>query len=109
MASSFSIHAFSNAYDQHTQVSISSVTILFPRPRFTLDLSSISLSDACFEALRCKVQCEENLMPNVGGFFVEKFVATMYHYLQFAYYKRKSILAGYDVMMIVRLYDESLQ
>lgn len=29
-------------------------------------------------------------MPSVGGFFVEKFVATMYHYLQFSYYKCKS-------------------
>lgn len=27
------------------------------------------------------------MTPNVGGYFVEKFVATMYHYLQFAYYK----------------------
>lgn len=33
------------------------------------------------------MDCEANLTPNVGGYFVEKFVATMYHYLQFAYYK----------------------
>lgn len=33
------------------------------------------------------VDCEANLTPNVGGYFVEKFVATMYHYLQFAYYR----------------------
>ena len=33
------------------------------------------------------MDCETNLTPNVGGYFVEKFVATMYHYLQFAYYK----------------------
>lgn len=39
--------------------------------------------------LRCKVGCEGELTPNVGGYFVEKFVATMYHYLQFAYYKRE--------------------
>uniref|UniRef100_A0A3B4FWY1 Prolyl 3-hydroxylase family member 4 (inactive) n=1 Tax=Pundamilia nyererei TaxID=303518 RepID=A0A3B4FWY1_9CICH len=38
-------------------------------------------------ALKCKFKCEENLTPSVGGFFVEKFVATMYHYLQFSYYK----------------------
>lgn len=37
--------------------------------------------------LQCKVDCETELTPNVGGYFVEKFVATMYHYLQFAYYK----------------------
>ncbi|XP_041671802.1 endoplasmic reticulum protein SC65-like [Cheilinus undulatus] len=39
------------------------------------------------ETLRCQLKCEENLKPNVGGFFVEKFVATIYHYLQYAYYK----------------------
>lgn len=33
------------------------------------------------------MDCEANLTPNIGGFFVDKFVATMYHYLQFAYYK----------------------
>lgn len=33
------------------------------------------------------MDCETNLVPNVGGYFVDKFVATMYHYLQFAYYK----------------------
>ncbi|XP_046888193.1 endoplasmic reticulum protein SC65-like isoform X2 [Hypomesus transpacificus] len=46
-----------------------------------------TLADTYVEALRCKVKCERNLMPNVGGYFVEKFMATMYHYLQFAYYK----------------------
>lgn len=35
------------------------------------------------------MKCEENLKPNIGGYFVEKFVATIYHYLQFAYYKCK--------------------
>ncbi|XP_012658345.1 endoplasmic reticulum protein SC65 [Otolemur garnettii] len=29
--------------------------------------------------------------PNVGGYFVDKFVATMYHYLQFAYYKLNDV------------------
>lgn len=42
------------------------------------------------EVLERKVRCESELTPIVGGFVVEKFVATMYHYLQFAYYKRKS-------------------
>lgn len=42
------------------------------------------------EALKCKIKCEESLTPSVGGYFVEKFVATMYHYLQFSYYKCKS-------------------
>lgn len=47
-------------------------------------------SDLYADVLSCKVRCEENLTPSVGGFFVEKFVATMYHYLQFSYYKCKS-------------------
>lgn len=46
--------------------------------------------DLYVDALKCKVKCEQNLTPSVGGFFVEKFVATMYHYLQFSYYKCKS-------------------
>ncbi|CAL8302699.1 unnamed protein product [Merluccius merluccius] len=50
-----------------------------------------TLADLYTEALKCKVKCEENLTPNVGGFFVEKFVATMYHYLQFAYYKMNDV------------------
>ncbi|XP_033945270.1 endoplasmic reticulum protein SC65 [Pseudochaenichthys georgianus] len=46
-----------------------------------------TLADLYTDVLKCKVKCEEHLKPNVGGFFVEKFVATMYHYLQFSYYK----------------------
>ncbi|CAM9322829.1 unnamed protein product, partial [Lampetra planeri] len=46
-----------------------------------------TLADLYSDALKCKVKCEEQLTPSVGGFFVEKFVATMYHYLQFSYYK----------------------
>nr|XP_020460994.1 synaptonemal complex protein SC65-like [Monopterus albus] len=45
------------------------------------------IADAYVNILRCKLKCEENLMPNVGGYFVEKFVATIYHHLQYAYYK----------------------
>ncbi|KAM6951114.1 endoplasmic reticulum protein SC65-like [Aplochiton taeniatus] len=48
-------------------------------------------ADAYVDALRCKVKCEDNLKPNVGGFFVEQFVATMYHYLQYAYYKLNDV------------------
>lgn len=44
-------------------------------------------SDHYIEVLDRKVTCESDLTPVVGGFVVEKFVATMYHYLQFAYYK----------------------
>ncbi|XP_018619826.1 endoplasmic reticulum protein SC65 isoform X1 [Scleropages formosus] len=50
-----------------------------------------SLAAIFTDALRCKTNCEANLTPNVGGFFVEKFVATMYHYLQFAYYKLNDV------------------
>ncbi|XP_071375620.1 endoplasmic reticulum protein SC65-like [Centroberyx affinis] len=55
---------------------LSSLTDLYP-----------DLADAYIEVLRCKLKCEDNLMPNVGGYFVEKFIATIYHYLQYAYYK----------------------
>ncbi|KAM3597672.1 uncharacterized protein V6R79_007858 [Siganus canaliculatus] len=50
-----------------------------------------TLADLFTDVLKCKVKCEENLMPSVGGFFVEKFVATMYHYLQFSYYKLNDV------------------
>lgn len=58
----------------HYALSISRVVLFF-------------LLDHYIEVLACKVQCESNLTPIIGGFVVEKFVATMYHYLQFAYYK----------------------
>lgn len=41
------------------------------------------------DSLKCQIKCEENLMPNVGGYYVENFVSTIYHYLQYAYYKCK--------------------
>ncbi|XP_068606284.1 endoplasmic reticulum protein SC65 [Brachionichthys hirsutus] len=50
-----------------------------------------TLADLYTEALKCKVDCEERLTPSVGGFFVENFVATMYHYLQFSYYKLNDV------------------
>ncbi|XP_034045783.1 endoplasmic reticulum protein SC65 [Thalassophryne amazonica] len=46
-----------------------------------------TLADLYIDVLKCKVKCEEELTPSVGGYIVEKFVATMYHYLQFSYYK----------------------
>lgn len=49
-----------------------------------------SSADHYIEVLDRKVMCESDLTPVVGGFVVEKFVATMYHYLQFAYYKREA-------------------
>ncbi|KAL4617179.1 cartilage-associated protein [Arapaima gigas] len=48
-----------------------------------------SIADHYTEVLEQKVRCEEELTPVVGGYVVEKFVATMYHHLQFAYYKLK--------------------
>ncbi|XP_026180347.1 endoplasmic reticulum protein SC65 [Mastacembelus armatus] len=50
-----------------------------------------TLADLYLDMLKCKVKCEDHLMPSVGGFFVEKFVATMYHYLQFSYYKLNDV------------------
>nr|XP_020463053.1 synaptonemal complex protein SC65 [Monopterus albus] len=50
-----------------------------------------TLADLYTDVLKCKVKCEDFLTPSVGGFFVEKFVATMYHYLQFSYYKLNDV------------------
>ncbi|XP_030630857.1 endoplasmic reticulum protein SC65-like [Chanos chanos] len=67
--------------------------------------SHTSLADACIAALRCKVKCEDNLTPNVGGYFVEKFMATMYHYLQFAYYKLNDARAAAPCASSYMLFD----
>lgn len=58
-------------------------------------------SDLYTDVLKCKVKCEEQLTPSVGGFFVEKFVATMYHYLQFSYYKCKSSNADFRLRLLI--------
>ncbi|MEQ2175453.1 hypothetical protein GOODEAATRI_018090 [Goodea atripinnis] len=50
-----------------------------------------SIADHYTEVLERKVMCESDLTPVVGGFVVEKFVATMYHYLQFAFYKCEQV------------------
>uniref|UniRef100_A0A8C5WEJ0 Cartilage associated protein n=1 Tax=Leptobrachium leishanense TaxID=445787 RepID=A0A8C5WEJ0_9ANUR len=50
-----------------------------------------NIADHYVEVLKCKLKCESNLTPIIGGFVVEKFVATMYHYLQFAYYKLNDV------------------
>uniref|UniRef100_A0A8C6WH79 Prolyl 3-hydroxylase family member 4 (inactive) n=1 Tax=Neogobius melanostomus TaxID=47308 RepID=A0A8C6WH79_9GOBI len=51
-----------------------------------MDLYS-AIADVFVETLKCKLKCEDSLKPNVGGFFVENLMSTIYHYLQFAYYK----------------------
>lgn len=64
-----------------------------------------AIADLFVDVLRCKVDCETNLTPNVGGFFVEKFVATMYHYLQFAYYKLNDIKNAVQCVSSYILFD----
>uniref|UniRef100_A0A672LJT2 Synaptonemal complex protein SC65-like n=1 Tax=Sinocyclocheilus grahami TaxID=75366 RepID=A0A672LJT2_SINGR len=64
-----------------------------------------TLADFYFEVMKCKVKCEENLVPNVGGFFVEKFVATMYHYMQFAYYKLNDVRNAASCTASYMLFD----
>ncbi|XP_004078324.1 endoplasmic reticulum protein SC65-like [Oryzias latipes] len=60
-------------------------------------------AEVYLETLKCKLRCEENLMPNVGGYFVENFVATLYHYLQYAYYKlndgRRAVPCAYSYFL----------
>lgn len=48
--------------------------------------------DAYISILKCKLECEEYLMPNVKGYFVQNFVANIYHYLQYTYYKCEIIV-----------------
>nr|XP_056719420.1 endoplasmic reticulum protein SC65 [Euleptes europaea] len=64
-----------------------------------------AIADHFVEVLQCKVDCEADLTPNVGGYFVEKFVATMYHYLQFAYYKLNDIKNAVQSVASYMLFD----
>ncbi|NWX34501.1 SC65 protein, partial [Notiomystis cincta] len=63
------------------------------------------LPDHFVSVLQCKVDCETELTPNVGGYFVEKFVATMYHYLQFAYYKLNDVQDAVRSVSSYMLFD----
>ncbi|XP_051850446.1 endoplasmic reticulum protein SC65 [Antechinus flavipes] len=64
-----------------------------------------AIADRFAESLQCKVDCETNLTPNVGGYFVDKFVATMYHYLQFAYYKLNDVRQAARSVASYMLFD----
>ncbi|XP_032093568.1 endoplasmic reticulum protein SC65 [Thamnophis elegans] len=64
-----------------------------------------AIADRFVFVLQCKVDCEVDLTPNVGGYFVEKFVATMYHYLQFAYYKLNDIKNAVQSVASYMLFD----
>ncbi|KAK2836482.1 hypothetical protein Q7C36_014351 [Tachysurus vachellii] len=64
-----------------------------------------SIADHYIEVLERKVPCESNLTPVVGGYVVEKFVATMYHYLQFAYYKLNDLKNAVPCVASYMLFD----
>ncbi|XP_078073069.1 cartilage-associated protein [Mustelus asterias] len=64
-----------------------------------------SIAEHYAEVLQCKVKCEHELTPVIGGFFVEKFVATMYHYLQFAYYKLENMKNATPCVVTYLLFD----
>ncbi|CAL8293834.1 unnamed protein product [Merluccius merluccius] len=66
-----------------------------------------SIADHYTEVLERKVVCESELTPVVGGFVVEKFVATMYHYLQFAYYKLNDMKNAAPCVASYMLFDPS--
>lgn len=59
-------------------------------------------TDAYIHILKCKLKCDDCLMPNVGGYFVHNFVANIYHYLQYAYYKRKFLVSFLAVIIFSR-------
>ncbi|KAI9539865.1 hypothetical protein NQZ68_001797 [Dissostichus eleginoides] len=64
-----------------------------------------SIADHYIEVLERKVRCESDLTPVVGGFIVDNFVATMYHYLQFAYYKLKDLKNAVPCAASYMLFD----
>ncbi|XP_018428219.1 PREDICTED: cartilage-associated protein [Nanorana parkeri] len=64
-----------------------------------------SVADHYTEVLRCKMKCEGDLTPVIGGYVVEKFVATMYHYLQFAYYKLNDVRNAAPCVASYLLFD----
>ncbi|GCC19580.1 cartilage-associated protein [Chiloscyllium punctatum] len=64
-----------------------------------------SIAEHYAEVLQCKVKCEHELTPVIGGFFVEKFVATMYHYLQFTYYKLNDMKNAAPCVATYLLFD----
>ncbi|CAM4517057.1 cartilage-associated protein [Caretta caretta] len=66
----------------------------------------LSIADHYTEVLECKLQCESSLTPIIGGFVVEKFVATMYHYLQFAYYKLNDMKNAAPCVASYMLFDQ---
>ncbi|XP_068120006.1 endoplasmic reticulum protein SC65-like [Hyperolius riggenbachi] len=64
-----------------------------------------AVADHLADVLECKVECESSLIPNVGGYLVQKFVATMYHYLQFAYYKLNDVKNAVQCVSSYMLFD----
>uniref|UniRef100_UPI00358E2DEC cartilage-associated protein isoform X1 n=1 Tax=Myxine glutinosa TaxID=7769 RepID=UPI00358E2DEC len=64
-----------------------------------------SIADHYIEVLACKMSCEADLIPEVGGFMVEKFVPTMYHYLQFSYYKLGNFKEAVSCVKTYLLFD----
>ncbi|OCT60097.1 cartilage-associated protein [Xenopus laevis] len=64
-----------------------------------------SVADHYTEVLKCKLKCESHLTPVIGGYVVEKFVATMYHYLQYAYYKLNDVKNAAPCVASYLLFD----
>lgn len=65
----------------------------------------VSIAGHYAEVLHCKVKCEHDLTPVIGGFIVEKFLATMYHYLQFTYYKLNNMKNATPCVATYLLFD----
>ncbi|XP_015282911.1 PREDICTED: cartilage-associated protein [Gekko japonicus] len=66
----------------------------------------LSIADHYIQVLECKLKCETDLTPVIGGYMVEKFVATMYHYLQFAYYKLNDLKNAAPCVTSYMLFDQ---
>ncbi|XP_064835154.1 cartilage-associated protein-like [Oncorhynchus masou masou] len=66
-----------------------------------------SISDTHTHTLERKVRCKAERTPVVGGFIVEKFVASMYHYLQFTHYKLNDLRNAVPCVASCMLFDPS--
>ncbi|XP_069469234.1 cartilage-associated protein [Ambystoma mexicanum] len=69
----------------------------------------LSIADHYIEVLDCKMKCEGDLTPVIGGYVVEKFVATMFHYLQYAYYKLNDLKNAAPCVASYLLFDQEDQ
>ncbi|XP_063065842.1 endoplasmic reticulum protein SC65-like [Engraulis encrasicolus] len=68
-------------YQREHQLCTAACDIMLDTP------SHSTVAEVYGEVLHCSVSCEDDLRPCVGGAYVDNFLPTIYHHLQFCYYK----------------------